>query len=269
MNLNFQKLMAFTMLLLAAQSSDAQSIYIPVDSSAASIVNFTLSGGALQSYGCDGLDPTYWMSGSGNSITVNFVNAQTNPSIRVWGMNDDDVAEVLVNAEAYPLSSTSASYAPKVICNQTYGSPGVEGVLFSGGMLVGANANSLGNYSYQDVTLQVADVNSIMIVGVSGAGWGVAGVTVANDLSSVQSPLSAKMNVALYPNPTNAMLTISGIEDADASAELFNVLGVRVLHQELYSHEPMTINLGQVPQGAYFLTITTAYGTVTEKVWKH
>ncbi len=79
-------ILAFTTII------NAKTIFIPADSSAPSILNYNLIGGSFQSYGCTGLDPTYWISGQGKEVNINFVNPQTNPSIRVWGMNTDDSA---------------------------------------------------------------------------------------------------------------------------------------------------------------------------------
>ncbi|MBP9151449.1 MAG: T9SS type A sorting domain-containing protein [Flavobacteriales bacterium] len=259
---------ACIMLIFTLSGINAQTIYIPIDSAASNILNYSLVGGSLQSYGCEGLDPTYWMSGSGNSVTVVFANAQTNPSIRVWGMNDDDSAELFVNTVAYPLTANSASYNSKVICNTTNGSPGPDGVLFSSGLLVGANSNAEGNYSYQDVTLQTSSVNSIRIAGVSGAGWGLAGVTITQEAAGIQPYQNKDMNVNLFPNPTIDKVTITGIYDSDVVAELFNLLGERILRQDQDKNESMTIDLSQIPQGSYFLKIGTKYGAVTKKVWK-
>ena len=162
--------------------SFGQQTYVPANSMAPNILTYTFSGGSFQSYGCSNLDPTYWLSGSGNSFTVNFVNPQTNPSFRVWGMNDDDSAEIFINESTYFLSLTSASYDDKVICDSIVGypnpgSPGPDGVIFSSGLLVGTNSNSIGNYSYQNVTINSSNVTSLTVVGESGNGWGFAGVT--------------------------------------------------------------------------------------------
>ena len=174
------------LILLISSLSFGQQTYVPSDSIAPNILTYTFSDGSFQSYGCSNLDPTYWLSGSGNSVTVNFVNSQTNPSFRVWGMNDDDSAEVFVNESTYFLSLTSASYDDKVICDSIVGypnpgSPGPEGVIFASGLLVGENSNSIGNYSYQNVTINSSNVTSLTVVGESGNGWGFAGVTTTTE----------------------------------------------------------------------------------------
>jgi hypothetical protein len=116
------------------------------------------------------------MSGAGMSVTISFVAPQSHPSIRVWGMNTDDSAAVKVNGNAYTLDATSASLSAKVVCGQ---SPGPNGMAFVGGTLTGANTPAEGNYSYQDVTINQVGVTSIQVTGLTGAGWGLAGVSVA------------------------------------------------------------------------------------------
>ncbi len=167
------------LLLFFAGVASGQPLFVRADSAAPSILSYTFSGGSFQSYGCSGFDPTYWMNGNGHSMTINFVTPQTNPSIRVWGMNSDDTGEFIVNNSPYPLNSSTASYDTKVICNTTYGSPGPTGVLFSGGCIIGSNTASNGaNYSYQNVTIERSNVTSVTILRSSGSGWGIIGVTI-------------------------------------------------------------------------------------------
>ena len=162
----------------ADAAPDAPSVpctYVPATSSSQTVLTYTLAGGSFQSYGCAPIDPTYWLSGSGMSVTVTFAAPQVRPSIRVWGMNTDDTASVTVNGNAYSLNANTASFTPKVVCGV---SPGPDGVTFSNGMLSGANTPSQGNYSYQDVIVQATGVMSIRITGQTGAGWGLAGASV-------------------------------------------------------------------------------------------
>ncbi len=150
--------------------------FIAATSSAPDVLSFAFSGGQIASYGCAPIDPNYWMSGSGMSATVTFVSPQAQPSIRVWGMNTDDIASIRVNGSAYPLDATTASLSAKVVCGQ---SPGPDGMTFASGNLTGANTPGGGNYSYQDVTIHQSGVTSIQISGLAGAGWGFAGASAA------------------------------------------------------------------------------------------
>ena len=139
------------------------------------VLSFTFAGGSFASFGCAPIDPTYWLEGSGMSVTVTFTQPQIRPQIRVWGMNTDDTASVTVNGAPYSLDGTSATLAPKVVCGL---SPGPDGVAFVGGTLAGANTPVQGNFSHQDITVNATGVQAIKITGLSGAGWGFAGASV-------------------------------------------------------------------------------------------
>ncbi len=176
-------------LLLVFGKANGKDTYIRCDATTPEILTYTYAGGSFVSYGCAGQDPTYFVTGSNNkSITVNFVTPQTNPSFRVWGLNDDDSVAVFVNEEPYPLHSKTASYDKKVICKTVSQDPGPDGVLFASGLLVGAIGNDIGNYSYQNITLLKSDISSITIVGLSGRGWGFAGVTISDGNEGQSSP---------------------------------------------------------------------------------
>lgn len=159
-----------------APDAPACMTFVPSTETASNVLSFTFVGGAHESFGCAPIDPTYWMSGAGMSATVTFAAPQTNPSIRVWGMNTDDTASIKVNGAAYTLDATSASLSTKVVCGL---SPGPDGMEFVSGTLTGANTPGEGNYSYQDVTIQQTGVTSIQISGLTGAGWGFAGASAA------------------------------------------------------------------------------------------
>ncbi len=158
-----------------AHATRTKGYFVPATAQRTDSVAFTYRGGAFQSYGCKPVDPTYWMSGGCCEITITFARPEDAPSIRVWGMNTDDVASVKINGQPYSLSASTAYYNAKVVCGTSLGE---HGVLFADGLLVGANTPSEGNYSYQDVVLNTSNVVSITITALKGAGWGFAGVSV-------------------------------------------------------------------------------------------
>lgn len=151
--------------------------YVAANAAPVAAMTFALTGGAFQSYNCAPIDPTYWISGSGMSFKVTFATPQARPSVRVWGMNTDDTAAVKVNGAAYPLTANSARLTSKVVCGL---SPGMEGMTFSAGSLTGVNTPAQGNYSYQDLIIEQANVTSIQLDGLTGAGWGIAGASIGN-----------------------------------------------------------------------------------------
>lgn len=265
--LNLKLALSIAMLLFLT-SLNAQSVFIPADSIAPSNLTYTYSGGSFQSYGCSGLDPTYWLSGSGDTIKVNFVLPQTNPSFRVWGMNDDDSAEVFVNTNIYPLSTSSASYDTKVICN-ILGSPGPNGVVFSSGLLVGSNSNSTGNYSYQNVTLNTPSVASITIVGKSGNGWGFAGVTITQQTTNINSFLNKETTIDLIPNPASNELKVSLEKNVtEFKIKIFNLLGELMFYQEYNGNNSATIDITSFQKGSYLIEIKTKDRSHTKRIVK-
>lgn len=169
------KLLTICLVAVCCYTADAQCLYIPATSSDVEVLTYSFSGGSFQKYGCTQIDPTYWVSGNGKWVTITFVQPTSYPCLRVWGMNTDDTAAILVNDASYHLSASTGTYDKKVVCGV---SPGAEGVVFANGFLVGANSPSLGNYSYQNVQLNVDRVTSITLTGLSGSGWGFAGVVV-------------------------------------------------------------------------------------------
>ncbi len=176
-------------LLLTIGVANSKDTYVRSDANKPEILTYTFTGGSFVSYGCAGQDPTYFVMGTGKkTITVNFTEPQTNPSFRVWGLNDDDSVAVFVNEEPYPLHSKTASYNKKEICKEVAQDPGPEGVKFVSGLLVGAISNDIGNYSYQDVTILTKDISSITLIGLSGRGWGFVGVTISDGKEGQSSP---------------------------------------------------------------------------------
>jgi hypothetical protein len=185
-----------------AFAASSQCTYHQASAGSNSAVTFTLAGGSFQSYGCAGADPTYWVAGSAGPMTITFATAQNNPSIRVWGMNSDDVASVSVNGSAYTLNSGTASYNPKVVCGI---SPGPNGVTFSGGNLTGANSQVDGNWSYQDVIINASNVTTITINSLSGLGWGFVGASTTG-----LSVSATAYNTTCGNNNGSAAVSVSG-----------------------------------------------------------
>jgi hypothetical protein len=241
--------------------ASAQCRYIPSTNSAGDTVVWTFTGGAFQSYGCAPVDPTRWLSGNGISVLATFVSPQNYPVIRVWGMNDDDFASIEVNGTPYPLSTSTASYAPKVVCGV---SPGPDGVLFSGGQLTGANTNNAGNYSYSDVTINASGVNSIRITGTAGNGWGFAGVLLyCQQSTSVGETLSP--GISIYPNPSSGIIRFSGSVERPLEVTVYNALGECVYRSPLVTG---SIDISALPAGLYDVQACTGTTRTSKKIIK-
>ena len=219
-------------------------------------VTYTFAGGGFASFGCAPIDPTFWLSGSGVSVTATFATAMDFPGIRVWGMNDDDIASIEVNGSAYPLDAASAFYTPKVVCGV---SPGTEGVAFTAGNLTGVDP---ANFSYQDVFLNVAGVTSITITGLAGAGWGFDGVLLE---CSTAVPEQITITDPVYPNPTFDKVHLPLTFHGSAEATILNDLGVIV--KEVRTTDG-TIDLSGLGAGAYVIIVTQDQARSVHRVVK-
>jgi hypothetical protein len=242
----------------------AQCYYIPSTSTNTDSLSYSFSGGNFASYGCAPIDPTYWMNGFGDQALITFVNPQDNPSVRVWGMNDDDSAAIDVNGVAYPLTLGTARYTPKIICGL---SPGPDGILFANGLIVGANDNSTGNYSYQDVQLLTTGVNTVKVTGISGAGWGFAGAVIHCRVSTenIAKSKSGESNFTISPNPSTGNVHISFNHFIESGIiQVYNSQGKKIFEDSFIGLEK-NLSFKSVP-GIYFVCVSGVNETWNEKI---
>jgi hypothetical protein len=87
---------------------------------------------------------------------------------------------------------------------------------------------------------------------------GIASTTLSNQIS-------------VYPNPTSNELRITNYELRITAVEIFDFLGRRQclnFVQQPKAEDTMVINISNLPNGIYFVMITTEKGRVTKKVIK-
>lgn len=241
-------------MILSGFSAFSQCHYIPSTSTTNDTVIYNFTGGGFASYGCLPIDPTFWLAGYGISVTVTFVEPQDYPVFRVWGMNDDDSASVSVGGNYYPMTYSSAIYDPKVICGI---SPGPDGIIFANGKIVGANSNMIGNYSYQDVQLFLTDVTTFTVTGISGAGWGFAGVLVDCPLFiGVDEHIPKTQTISISPNPLNSSALIRFSQPlSDATLLVCNPQGQIVKTIRNISGSQVKFDRGNLPSGIYLIRL--------------
>lgn len=244
----------FILFGLCIIKSSAQCTNVPANSGSAELT-YAFSGGSFQSYGCAPIDPTYWIAGNGPSVTVTFSTPQDYPRFRVWGMNTDDVASMMVNNVSYALNTTSAHVFPKVVCGI---SPGPNGVAFSNGNLMGANTPVEGNYSYNDIQLTTTGVTSFKLTGISGAGWGFVGTVIyCEPLANAEFDWNSA--VSIY-SKSNELHMDTSAELIDSNVIIYDVLGKEVKNFLLNS----TSTIHYLNSGIYLIKIEKN-GTVFTK----
>ncbi len=260
---SLQLLVVFFLIAISiAETSSVQAqCFVNCTSQTTDTLTFSATGCSVGSYGCSTFANSFWLSGAGQTVTVNFVQPQFHPSIRVWGMNDDDSALISVNGNAYPLNSGTASYNPKVVCGV---SPGPDGILFYNGNFFGANTNLDGNYSYQNITINSTGVNTVTVTGISGAGWGIFGASVN---CSAGEGIHDFDNSAftIYPNPVSSLLTIKNEQGLPVLVSISDVTG-RELLQQTFNQQAFNANLSSYADGLYFINLKSENKTVTHKI---
>ena len=70
--------------------------------------------------------------------------------------------------------------------------------------------------------------------------------------------------MSIYPNPTSGMLNVTSNEEID-SVEIFNSIGNSVISSKV-SGNSSAIDMNNLPNGMYFVRVSTANGIETVKV---
>ncbi len=151
----------------------------------------------------------------------------------------------------------------------------------SNGTQVGISQNS--GTSTETIIYNTNTVGTyyIKVYGYSGAYNATSCYTLTASISSTNfkgeglisddKPLPADLTVAIYPNPTQGLVTLELASPAEGSAsvELIDITGRQVyqshfsLTEGISNHE---LDLGTLPEGLYFLNVTTPSGRGTHKL---
>lgn len=74
-------------------------------------------------------------------------------------------------------------------------------------------------------------------------------------------------NIQVYPNPAKKQLTIEG--DEIQTAEIFNLLGKAFYVKSQRAESKIILNIEDIPQGVYFIKISTNKNTTTKRIVKN
>ncbi len=88
---------------------------------------------------------------------------------------------------------------------------------------------------------------------------------VNNIITKVVDPVLSE-KVKVFPNPVYDMLNIDLGDLKGQTLELYDVLGNRVIYQELQSDQMINLNVNQFVSGMYFLKIQTDQGIVSKRI---
>ncbi len=72
-------------------------------------------------------------------------------------------------------------------------------------------------------------------------------------------------NFAIYPNPTNGLITLKTIANDDGTVEISNLQG-KVVYKNMLNSNTQIIDLSANAKGVYFVTVTTTNGVEVQKM---
>jgi len=83
-------------------------------------------------------------------------------------------------------------------------------------------------------------------------------------VGTVSAPTEFATEMSIYPNPTTGMLNVTSNEEID-SIEIFNSIGTTVVSSNVAGNNS-AIDMRNLPNGMYFVRVSTSNGTETVKV---
>ena len=83
-------------------------------------------------------------------------------------------------------------------------------------------------------------------------------------VGTVSAPTEMSTEMSIYPNPTTGMLNIASNDEID-SIEIFNSIGTTVVSSNVAGNSS-AIDMSNLPNGMYFVRVSTSNGTETVKV---
>ncbi|MEM9884950.1 MAG: S8 family serine peptidase [Bacteroidota bacterium] len=93
-------------------------------------------------------------------------------------------------------------------------------------------------------------------------------IVVVDSLATSISSVAADFGISVYPNPTNALLTIERDASYQMQLQLFDLLGRRIQTFENTRDRKIELNLSSFAAGIYYLWIEVEGATVVEKIVK-
>ncbi|MFZ4400320.1 MAG: T9SS type A sorting domain-containing protein [Bacteroidales bacterium] len=221
------------------------------------------------------------ITGTTNSITINFSATATNGNLTVQGSNSCGNSAV---SAIYPITINTLPSAAGVIVGVDTVCTGDVNIPFTTTAIVNATTYTW-NYSGTGATI-INNGTSITVSFASSALSGILTVKGTNTCGSgtistnhpifvkqcvgINDPLNTTLNYQIYPNPTSGIITIN-INDINTSLDLqiINLQG-KIIHTEKLSNIKSTynqdINLSEYPKGVYFVKLINKNFTKVEKI---
>jgi len=86
--------------------------------------------------------------------------------------------------------------------------------------------------------------------------------------TSVSENLTPYFNIAIHPNPTTGLITVTGLPKETTRITVYNVMGELVYDQELTGSNEPSVDLSVLPGGLYMIQLQNKQMTLRKKVIK-
>ncbi|NQY06567.1 MAG: T9SS type A sorting domain-containing protein, partial [Flavobacteriaceae bacterium] len=258
-------------------------------------VQTAVNAGTSSSFGVSGIGTSYAYDSASGDVMVSLVNNDTHD----YGCTETSVTRAGTGGASY-----MGSIAPDLVADKTfYINPTTNALTgdvtvtlyFTEAEIAGWEASTSGTYTRSNLhilrddsgpitlipgnTINVVEdhpatvvtdaANGIVTVSATFNGLGGFVVGPFNALS-IQDDVFNPANISLYPNPTNTDITIglNNITDLPDSYEIYNVLGQRIMANEISSETDLTINTRALQTGVYFMKLTNDKASIVMRFVK-
>ncbi len=72
--------------------------------------------------------------------------------------------------------------------------------------------------------------------------------------------------LSIFPNPTTGLVNLQFSENTQATVDVFNVLGERVMTSTFNTNGTRTMDLGALNNGVYYMNVVAGELTATRKI---
>ena len=182
-----------------------------------------------------------------DSLTLNF-----------GGIHDDgvnkEIVKINVNGNHYSIPSVGNSNG----CDSL-------AVLTPAGNITGAISGSASGWSGTIITGPISEITIIDSIVTGSPNGTVFSLFICSENATSISERN-KLELLIYPIPTNDKITIEGLSNREIKIDLFDLLGRKKHIYPLIQDNKAVIDVADLPKGIYFVVITANRKTVTQKV---
>jgi len=161
------------------------------------------------------------------------------------------------------------------------------GVYFKGineGYVVGSNSSNEGiilkttdnGQSWSELNTQITTIliditfinDSIAVINGTGGVLLKLNTNTATFTTSSSENITPHFNVAIHPNPTTGLITVTGLPKETTRITVYNVMGELVYDQELTGSNEPSVDLSVLPGGLYMIQLQNRQMAIRKKIIK-